>query len=462
MDVRIAAFFPIFFVLPLLLSGLCYVKSLQHGDRGFRHLSEFFLSLVPLLGASWFLLNLGPAYVILSMLPWLWLLRTMGLVCGDTTKQNLFSRLHAYALIFGGIISIIFLSFDFELPMVTTPISLAVGLIGLSFILQAYTKGNSREYSLLQHFNLGVVLLFFISRLCFPLIVSESARFGVFETLETSLVLIFCVSLYPLYAQEIFEGHVKNLQSVLESRNKQIFGHSGFSEYRILSAGLSHEVNNALSIINARIFRLTNGKTENLTQDLKTIQNASARITRGIRTLRDFIYPVESQEVLDLGEVLQDVLGLYGQRLINHDVRIEVENLGGKLVRGQRIQLEQIFLALINNSVDALDQRTDRWISVSARVLGDEVQVTYQDASASRARQVGPLLKDPLHMHEEFLDNDIRLVLAREIAENHGGYLRCDPRSENSTFILDLPLADALRSTESTNRDKIDEFRELN
>ncbi len=454
-------FFPLLVSLPILLSALSFSKSRQHRKIEFRRLSEFYLSLALLLSSAWFLPDMGPAFVILSMLPWLWTLRTAGLICGEISGKHLFSKFHSGVLILGGVISIIFLSFDFELSMVTAPFALSVGLIGLSFILQTYSQGKIRDYGFLHHFNLVTILLFFLYRLCFPLIISQAGGSGITEVVETYFVVIFCLSLYPLFAQKVFEGQVLNLEKVLETRNKQLFGHSSFSEYRVLSAGLSHEINNALTIINAKITRLIMGRSADLEKDLHVIQNASNRITRSIRALRDFIYPSEIQENLDLGEVIQGVLILYGQRLINHDVRIKHEGMNGKIIRGNKVQLEQIFLSMINNSVDAINGLPDKWISLSAKTVGDDVEITYQDSSPSRAKEMNSFLNDPLHVHYEFLDNEIRLVLAREIAQKHGGHFSCVPASEFSTYKLIFPLADVVKSSDVSLKEKINEFREL-
>jgi C4-dicarboxylate-specific signal transduction histidine kinase len=178
-----------------------------------------------------------------------------------------------------------------------------------------------------------------------------------------------------------------------------------------------------------------------LKKDLEVIQEASNRITRTVRSLRDFIYPAEMWEDVDLGDVIKDVLIIYGQRIANHNTRIKVEGLEGKRVYGHKIQLEQLFLSLINNSVDAIDKRPDKWISVTARTVGDEVEVTLKDSSPSRADEFGRILSDPLHVHHEFMDAEVRLVLAKEITQKHEGEFHCGD-GEYSTFVLTFPLAE--------------------
>lgn len=453
--------YPVLVLLPLLLSGLALYKSAQYKRVEFRHLSEFYLSMLLVSASSWFLLPLGSAFIILSMLPWMWCLRTFGLICEDVSKQTLFSKFHYYVLALGGIISIILMSFNFALEMMAAPFSLSIALIGFTFIFQLFFSEKNKPRGYLQHINLFLILSFFLSRLLFPLFIATPAWAQLPIIIDSYLLVAFCGALYPLYAELVFESQEHILEKVLDARNKQLLTHSGFSEFRILSAGLSHEINNALTIINAKLSQLMRDITKQPEKDLEVIQRATNRIVDSIRGLREFIYPHEVQEVLDLGEVVHSVLEFYGQRLVNHGVRVEINGLDGKLVKGKMIQLEQVFLSLINNSVDAIDKLEDKWISISAKATQGTVQIEYKDSGPSKVHQLAPLLSDPDYKYHEFVDNDIRLILTKEILEKHGGGLTCMASSDYSTFAITLPLSDDLKSASTALESKIEEIKEL-
>ena len=460
MDQSLPIFLPLI-ILPLLMSGFSWLKSFKYKSREFRHLSEFYLSIALVTVASHFLLPLGPAFIILSMLPWIWTLRTFGLLAGDVSGQTLFSRVHFFVFTAGAVISLIFLLFDLSLPFVAAPFCLSIALTGFTFIFQSYARTEWKKYSSLQHFNFVLMLTFFISRLFFPILLSDQETAIYQAAVDKYLLISFCAFFYPLLSEIVFEKQESLLEDVLYTRNKQLFSHSNFSEYKILAAGVSHEVNNALLIINMKIAMLLRGKSKSPDTDLQKIQVATNRIVKAIRGLREFIYPHETQEVLDLGELTNEVQDLYGQRLINHGVDLQVEAMEGKLVKGKRVQLEQIFLSLINNSVDVIDKEEEKWIKITAKMSGDSVEITYMDSGPSRAEEMMPLLSNPLYASEKLEDNDIRLVLVKEIIENHGGTFRTIPDKEFSTFYIRLPLAEATSSTNMNYQSKIEEFKEL-
>lgn len=460
MEQDLPLFFPLI-LLPLLMSGFAWLKSFKYKNREFLHLSEFFLSMALVSLCSHYLLPLGPAYIVISMLPWIWTLRTFGRLIGDISGQSLFSRVHFLVFGSGAISSLIFLLFDLSLPLVATPFSLSIALTGFTFIIQAYTQNRWKTYSPIQHFSLLLLLSYFVSRLIFPVLLSDLEAAQTQAVIDKYLLITFCAVLYPLLAEIVFERQESLLEEVLYARNKQLFSHSGFSEYKILAAGVSHEVNNALLIINTKIALIMRGKTKNMEADLMKIQQATNRIVNAIRGLREFIYPHEIQEVLDLGELTREVLELYGQRLKNHGVEVNLEGLDGKLVKGIRVQLEQVFLSLINNSVDTIDELDEKWIKVTTRISGDHVDITYRDSGPSKAEEMMPILTNPLYVDEKLQDKDIRLVIAKEIIEKHDGVLKIIPDKEYSTFVVRLPLAEATRSTDMNYQSRIEEFKEL-
>jgi signal transduction histidine kinase len=441
MEELLKSYIPLFVIIPLLMSSLSFLKFQELRKKQFLHLTEFFLAISADALTSWFFLAKGPAFLIISMIPWIWSLRVLGLVFEDLTQQKLYHRIHLLVLALGGLISLILLFFSYPLSIVVAPFSVCVGLIGLNFFFFAYQKGRIKKYTFLHHINFFFLLLFFTARLTFSIWVSHPERLEVIALFDGYMLLIYCATLYPLYAEVVFESREHQLEKVLQLRNKQLFSHSGFSEYKILSAGVSHEVNNALTIINAKIEQIFRGSSKDFEKDMKLILKSTNRIVKSMRGLREFIYPHEIPEKIEIKEVVDQVLSLYGQRLINHGVQIQTFGLEGKYVKGFRLQLEQIFLSFINNSVDAIDNLNDKWISIAAKFNHNCVDIIMQDSSESRVDELMLILNDPF-TDRDIQDNGIRLLLVKDIIEKHGGQLKY-PKQEYSTFIFSLPLLEA-------------------
>lgn len=459
MSLAVDPFIPFFIGLPLFISALGFLKFRRHHKAEFLHLAEFSLSAAIVTTSTWYIAPIGPAFSVVALLPWIWLLRTCGLVVEDISQEKLYTRFHLYTLGFGGLISIIFMLFSLPLSIVITPFALAIGLLGLTFVIQTYASKARKGYSELHHLTLGFIALIFISRLFFPVLSSHDDRSIFVSIIDIYLLLGLSVTLYPLYAEMVFEGDERQLSEVLKTRNRQLLTHSGFSEYKILAAGLSHEVNNALTIINAKISRLIQNKSLNPNADLHTIQNSASRIVESIRKLREFIYPNPVWEVLELDSLLNDILDLYGQRLTNHGVHVRLHGLKGKFVRGKRIELEQVFFGLFNTSVEDMDQLEDKWISLSGKVSFDRLQIRYEDSSDPEDRDIDTLMESSLSKTIDLTDKELRLLIIKEILERHGGSMTFIS-GPHTSILLHLPLEHATLSTGRSLERKIEELRD--
>lgn len=413
------------------------MKYYQTKKDEFLHLGEFYASLICVVATSFY-------FGAFSLLTWPWMVRTFTLLMTDMTGTKCFKRFHLIALGAGSAVSLAMVSLSFELPMAIAPFSVVVGLIGMSFILEAVLRPERTQLGLLHYWAMILMVTFFLSRMTFPLWVTDTGvrEFGVW--VDGFLLLLFSVSLYPLYAEIVFEKQEKYLEEVIHVRNKQLFSHSIFSEYKILSAGVTHEINNALTIINAKIEQLLrHHHDEDIEKGLRMILNSTNRISRSIRGLREFIYPQDISEVLSVSEVIDHVLMLYGQRLKNHNVTVSTNGLGGKLVKGHRIQLEQVFLTLINNSVESLDKLDEKWIDITCRSKGDSVEIVIKDSSTGEDEEIENMLSLPFLSTKDNVDSGIRLVLAKDIVEKHGGSLKYLREEENTAFKIKLPQVDA-------------------
>ena len=391
--------------------------------------------LLMVMGSYYFGSQKSPLMV-LSVLPWLWVLKSIALICEDVCGHSLIKRAHYTSIATGAILSIALASLGYDLPYILIPYALSVTLVGSSFLYEAFKKGPIKNYGIIHYINFLLIFSFLVSRIAF---FRDGPLYDFFFS------LLFTTLLFPLYAEFIFERKERFLENALYVRNKQLFSHSSFSEFKILSAGVSHEINNALTIINAKIEQMIRKSVDNPDQDkgLRLILNSADRIGKSMRGLREFIYPHDQLEEIKIEEVVQHVLMLYGQRLRNHDVTVRTHGLAGKFVKGHRIQLEQVFLSLLNNSVDNIDNLKDKWIDISCKGDQDNVEIVVKDSGRGISEDVETMLTDPFFCTEENVDNGIRLVLAQDIMKKHGGNLEYIRTSPNTTFVIDLPAIES-------------------
>ena len=132
-----------------------------------------------------------------------------------------------------------------------------------------------------------------------------------------------------------------------------------------LSAGVAHEINNPLAIINEKaglmkdVFTLQHRYAEDpqLLALVDSILSSVERCARITRRLLSFARHSDAKpQVLEIGEVIHEVLGFLGKEAEFRSIGISVDVAPQTpRIHGDRGRLQEIFLNLINNALAALD-----------------------------------------------------------------------------------------------------------
>jgi C4-dicarboxylate-specific signal transduction histidine kinase len=219
-----------------------------------------------------------------------------------------------------------------------------------------------------------------------------------------------------------------------------------------LAASIAHEVNQPLAAITTygdaclRLLSATPPNLEKARDAVGRIIGDSMRASEVIKRIRALVKkdgPEKSP--LDVNEIVREVIGLTHRELHNSRVALRLE-LARDLPRvlGDRVELQQVLLNLMLNSVEALSAVTGRAreLRIYSRADGpDRVVVSVHDSG------VGLALEDTSRIFDPFFTTKpgglgIGLSISRMIIEAHGGSLRALPNgSRGAVFQLTLPTS---------------------
>ncbi len=152
-----------------------------------------------------------------------------------------------------------------------------------------------------------------------------------------------------------------------------------------VTAGVAHEINQPLAAIRtfaetaARL--LSQGKTDRTAENLTHIVGLTKRIATITGELRNFARRrTPAIGATSLAEAIDGSLLLVKHRLTGSRVTVNWDRRASAIaVRADRIRLEQIFVNLIQNSLDALHGRGDGVIDIAVREEADEAVVVLAD-----------------------------------------------------------------------------------
>ncbi|HXH32680.1 MAG TPA: HAMP domain-containing sensor histidine kinase [Bacteriovoracaceae bacterium] len=432
-------------VLMILIS---YLKFLERKVLAFKHLSQFLLLTLISTTMTFLLMIKMPSMIALSCLAWLLPLRGAYCLLEKMIQGQLQTKWTSLILGFATTATLLLAVFLDEPRLATLPMALATTGLGLYFS----SKLNYRQHLLVRFGPIHLANFFafgayFISRTVLVFALDESF-FSSLLWLDNAFLIYFSLALFPMLSEEIFEKHERLLESAVEARNEQLFNHTNLSEFKILSAGVVHEINNALTIINAKVEQMLRiNKDPGEEKGLRLILTSANRVNRSVKGLREFIYPQDTWENIEMEELMNRVLVIYGQRLKNHDVDLRVRGFRGKHINGNRIQIEQVFLSLINHAVEELDKIEERWIEITASKKRTNLELVFSDSGPDLSSSLVKILEAASLPIDHDVNEGIRMIQAKKIIEHHGGTLEYGNKSGNQACIILIPLSSQLERT---------------
>ena len=439
--------FLVAFLITLFMGGLSYLSFKRHNRKEFFNLTEFWASLAVNVLAYYIFRDGNPQMIALSMVGWFWPMKTFRTVLEDLSGEKIMHRWQFITLAVGGFLTVVLGGYNYSFLIFTLPLALAVGFVGLMVTLEAFKK-TPKEYCTPLHWATYSFLgLLFIERLSFPLI-----RLNEDYSIYSHFIFLIAIAGFAGSSlasfMELLKKHLDiSMNELAKDRNDKLLGQSKYSELGMMSAGIAHEINNPLAVIQARTTQLLRiyrdpARQKDLADGLQQILYTSERINRTIQGVREFVHQddkVPSQEI-SLKNLFDDVLAFTGQRMKNHGVNLRFYGLENFSVVGNKIQIEQIILNLLNNSFDAIEYLPDKWIEVSAHQNNGRVQIYFKDSGHGIPPEIASRIMDPFFTTKDIgKGTGLGLALARGIAEKHGGSLQYMSDCAHTTFMLELP-----------------------
>lgn len=216
-----------------------------------------------------------------------------------------------------------------------------------------------------------------------------------------------------------------------------------------MASTLAHELNQPLTALSnfisgtKRIATRPDLPRDALIDALDGAQAAAQRAGEILRRLRDLVsrgkvsiqaehLPLLIDEACVLAFVDEIALG------VHHRLELDPKALW---VRADRIQIQQVLINLVRNSLEALAASAVKEVVISTRVAGDMIEIEVADSGGG----IAPEHVDSLF--SEFMTTKsggmgLGLPISRTIVEAHGGAIRAENRGRaGAAFIFSLPRA---------------------
>lgn len=319
-----------------------------------------------------------------------------------------------------------------------------VGLVLLP-IFGAITNGKNGAKLSTVLAIFGVLTLFILEQLN---LVLPLLNFEKYTTYKSFIYLTtICVSYVIAY---VYEKSRTEVQNELLRQKEALIQTSKMAALGEMSSGMAHEVNNPLAIIvgkTSRLKKLIERKSlseEELITELQKIDEASNRIGKIVSGLRTFSHQSENESFnsVELEKIFSDILSLCHEKMKynNIDLTINFESAKDTFIHARQSQVEQVLLNLINNSFDAIQNLTEKWIQISATIENNRVYIHVIDSGKGIADPIRQKMMQPFFTTKEVgKGTGLGLSISTGIIQQHQGKLYYDEKSPNTRFVIELP-----------------------
>jgi PAS domain S-box-containing protein len=212
----------------------------------------------------------------------------------------------------------------------------------------------------------------------------------------------------------------------------------------VLAAGVAHELNNPLTTVGMQVRRLRESAegqrlSDEGRQSLEQIEEASTRMKAIISDLLFMARPVEQPQAhVDVEKILKSTIALFRAGTPSCPrIREELEPL--PVIRGYASKLGQVFLNVLRNAVQALDERRVGEIRIRARHADGVLEIAFHDDGAGIPSDVLPEVTKPSFTTKPN-GTGLGLWISQTLMAHHGGTLDISSAAGSGTVVtLRLP-----------------------
>jgi signal transduction histidine kinase len=144
------------------------------------------------------------------------------------------------------------------------------------------------------------------------------------------------------------------------------------------------------------------------------------------------------KERIEIEKLINQVKIIAEAKAKRFNVNITYENKSNlKYMEGNFVNLMQVFLNLISNSIDAIESKDKKWIKVVLKNIDDKLTVEFIDSGFGIEEKIAKNMFKPFFSSKPIgKGNGIGLDLCKKIISDHDGEIFLDTSRKNTTFVL--------------------------
>jgi len=277
---------------------------------------------------------------------------------------------------------------------------------------------------------------------------APSRVFRIYAVLASMLLLAAFVFLRQYVQDQALMGVLKESRRSYDTQKRlqsQLVQKEKLALLGNLVAGAAHEINHPLTAVMNYSEQLW--EQERLTEEqnalLRKIVSQAQRTRDLVASLLSFARQSPGEKTLvDLGVMLSRATQVLESRQAGDKIRITLSVTPDfPRVQGNPNQLFQVFIEIVENALDALQEAGGGSLEITAHRLGNEAMIQFSDS--------GPGIREPERVFDPFYTTKpvgkgtgLGLSVVYGVIQEHGGQITCQNKPEGGAlFVVRFPAA---------------------
>lgn len=216
-----------------------------------------------------------------------------------------------------------------------------------------------------------------------------------------------------------------------------------------MAAALAHELNQPLAAAGnylaaaRQMAGAAGGNTGTVDETLAKAGEQLLRAGEIVRRIRNFVHKTDADHmVIGVEPLVGDAVAMLQLDVSARDVKLtyDLETTPSYVV-ADKIQLQQVFINLLRNAVEATAGRFQRVITITTHRIDDEVRVSICDNGPGVSDGIARHLFEPFHTSKE-AGLGVGLSICRHIIESFGGRIwHREGALGGAEFVFSLPVS---------------------
>ena len=208
-----------------------------------------------------------------------------------------------------------------------------------------------------------------------------------------------------------------------------------------LSAGIAHEINNPLAIIEGSTYLLSKyvNQPEQFKLKIDTIKKSTNRISRIVKSLQKFsrTNPKRVFALFSLNKIIQEAIVLTEVRAKRFSIKVTMQPLTSAEIMCDEVEIEQVIVNLINNAIDAVKHQSEKWIKLVTCMQDNQLMLTVSDSGSGIDEKIQESLFDPFFTTKKIGEGTgLGLSISKGILEEHHADISIVPHSAHTCFVI--------------------------